>query len=255
MSPGQVQDHQPDQRHVAGPERRAGRRSSDGLNSQICSMAYISAQFGRANLKMASIDERRPGDAAGQLVQRRRAHPGRQRVPERRRQPRFGAVGVHAAQQRRRRSGPHHQAGCRSTRLRSRSTCATARRPTADCVRIYDTWNGDPQKFLISDAGNSNMKLTMKLNTNKCIGPRANGTLTPGTLARGAGLQQQLQSGLDRRPDRLLAPASSSSRTPPLPNLCMDVNGLQHRSTARRFQPSGKAPATATSSSRCRRAR
>ena len=43
-------------------------------------------------------------------------------------------------------------------------------------IQIYDTWNGDPQKFIVADAGNGNVKFTMKLNTNKCLGPRGNGT-------------------------------------------------------------------------------
>jgi hypothetical protein len=47
-------------------------------------------------------------------------------------------------------------------------------------VQIYSSWNGDPQKFIVADAGNGNVKITMKLNNAKCIGPNNNGT-TAGT--------------------------------------------------------------------------
>jgi hypothetical protein len=45
-------------------------------------------------------------------------------------------------------------------------------------VQQYDSWGGDPQKFKIVKSGSStNWKIALKNNSNKCLGPRGNGTV------------------------------------------------------------------------------
>jgi hypothetical protein len=47
-------------------------------------------------------------------------------------------------------------------------------------VQAYDNLSNDAQKLVLKDAGKGNVKLTMKANNNKCVGPKAN-ALTAGT--------------------------------------------------------------------------
>jgi hypothetical protein len=47
-------------------------------------------------------------------------------------------------------------------------------------VQSYDTWSTDGQRLVLKDGGKGNSKLTMKSNTNKCVGPK-NHALTAGT--------------------------------------------------------------------------
>ena len=47
-------------------------------------------------------------------------------------------------------------------------------------MQTYDSWGGHGQKLVLKDAGKGNVKLTMKANNNKCLGPKAH-ALTAGT--------------------------------------------------------------------------
>ena len=91
------------------------------------------------------------------------------------------------------------------------------------CIQQYPTWNGDEQKLFLADAGKGNVKLTMKVNRNKCIGPVANGA-TPGTALEiqdcNGSYNQAWITG-----QKTDAPGVFILRNAAAPNLCMDVTG------------------------------
>jgi hypothetical protein len=49
---------------------------------------------------------------------------------------------------------------------------------TGTAVQLYDAWGGDSQKLFVADAAKGNVKLTMKMNRIKCLGPRGGATVT-----------------------------------------------------------------------------
>ncbi len=57
-------------------------------------------------------------------------------------------------------------------------------------VQEYDSWGGPGQKLVLKDAGKGNVKLTMKANTNKCLGPKGHAE-NGRHEARGSGLQRR----------------------------------------------------------------
>ena len=95
--------------------------------------------------------------------------------------------------------------------------CNNGATNNGNCVEQFAWWNGNGQKFFIGDAGKGNVKLAMKLNKNKCLGPRANLT-TNGTPIEvqdcaAPGTTNYNQAWITaQKNDR---PASSSSGTPP----------------------------------------
>jgi hypothetical protein len=100
---------------------------------------------------------------------------------------------------------------------------ANASTTNGTTVQIYSTWNGDPQKFIVADAGNGNVKITMKLNTAKCIGPNYNGT-TAGTQlvvqdCNGSFNQAWMTS------EQGAGSGIFAYRNAAAPGLCMDVAG------------------------------
>jgi hypothetical protein len=85
----------------------------------------------------------------------------------------------------------------------------------------YNSWNGDMQKFFVADAGGGNVKLAMKLNKNKCLGPRANGT-TAGTFievqdCNGSYNQAWISA------EKNAAPGTFVLKNAAAPNLCLEV--------------------------------
>jgi hypothetical protein len=205
-------------------------RPYTGAPSQIVPMAYIPSQFGRANLKMSSITngaqlmpQVNSSYNDGALIQAVIGYPTGLGSPD---PAQWSFTPLSSATfdpGRTIRLIPQHATN-KSVDVCNGSTT------NGNCVRIYDTWNGDPQKFLISDAGNSNMKLTMKLNPNKCVGPRANGT-TPGTIlevqdCNGSFNQAWVTGEIASRPGVFIFKNAAA------PNLCMDVAGASTANNA-----------------------
>jgi len=90
-------------------------------------------------------------------------------------------------------------------------------------VQEYDSWGGDPQKLVLKDAGKGNVKLTMKANNNKCVGPKGH------ALAAGTKLEvQDCNGGNDQA--WITGETAAGSGTFMLknvgaPGLCLDVTG------------------------------
>jgi len=99
------------------------------------------------------------------------------------------------------------------------------------CVQIYDSWNGDPQKFIVAPAANGNVMFTMKLSPSKCLGPNANGT-TAGTQivvqdCNGSFNQAWMSS------EQGAGTAVFAYRNAAAPTLCLDVTGASTANGAR----------------------
>jgi len=159
---------------------QAVQRPYAGTPSQIMPMAYIAGDPGRANLRMSSMAltaQLMPSNILGNdgvLIQVVAGYPTGAGSPDAGRWA-FIPVGLATLDPSRTvRLVPQH-ALTKSVEVPYASTA------NGTSLQLYDTWNGDPQKFFIRDANNGNVKLTMKVNQNKCIGPRNNGT-TAGTL-------------------------------------------------------------------------
>jgi hypothetical protein len=90
-------------------------------------------------------------------------------------------------------------------------------------VQEYDAYGGDPQKLVLKDAGKGNVKLTMKTNNNKCVGPKGH-VLTAGTKLE----VQDCNGGNDQA--WITGETAAGSGTFMLknvgaPGLCLDVAG------------------------------
>jgi hypothetical protein len=90
-------------------------------------------------------------------------------------------------------------------------------------VQQYDSWGGDPQKLVLKDAGKGNVKLTLKLNNNKCVGPKG------GALAHGTKLEVQDCNGTNGQAWITGETAAGSGvfmlKSVGAPGLCLDVTG------------------------------
>jgi hypothetical protein len=90
-------------------------------------------------------------------------------------------------------------------------------------VQQYDSWGGDPQKLVLKDAGKGNVKLTMKANNNKCVGPKGHAK-APGTK-----LEVQDCNGGDDQAFITGETAAGSGvfmlKLVGAPGLCVDVTG------------------------------
>jgi hypothetical protein len=90
-------------------------------------------------------------------------------------------------------------------------------------VQQYDGWGGDPQKLVLKDSGKGNVKLTMKLNNNKCVGPKG------GTPAHGVKLEVQDCNGSNAQAWITGETAAGSGvfmlKNVAAPGLCVDVTG------------------------------
>jgi glucosylceramidase len=90
-------------------------------------------------------------------------------------------------------------------------------------VQQYDGYGGDPQKLVLKDSGKGNVKLTMKLNNNKCVGPKG------GTPAHGVKLEVQDCNGGNAQA-WITGETSAGSgvfmlKNVAAPGLCVDVTG------------------------------
>jgi hypothetical protein len=90
-------------------------------------------------------------------------------------------------------------------------------------VQQYDGYGGDPQKLILKDAGKGNVKMTMKLNSNKCVGPKG------GMPAHGVKLEVQDCNGSNAQA-WLTGETSAGSgvfmlKNVGAPGLCLDVTG------------------------------
>jgi len=90
-------------------------------------------------------------------------------------------------------------------------------------VQQYTSWSTDGQKFFIADAGHGNVKIQMKANRAKCIGPAA------GSTARGTLLEVQDCNGSYGQTwatgEKPVGSGIVSFRNIAAPTLCMDVVG------------------------------
>jgi len=200
-------------------------RPYTGASSQIFPLTYINGEPGRANLKMASITNGaqlmgyayNAGTGNDAPVQAVTGFPSGDGSPDFARWS-FIPIGLATFDPGRyNRLIPQHATGMSIDVPYASTTNGTA-------LQIYSTWNGDPQKFIVADAGNGNVKFTMKLNTNKCIGPRANGTTAQTILEVqdcGAGNWNQAWMSSEQG-------AGSGIfvyRNAAAPSMCMDVSG------------------------------
>jgi hypothetical protein len=100
---------------------------------------------------------------------------------------------------------------------------ANASQANGTAVQLYDTWPGDSQKLVVKDAGKGNVKLTMKTNNNKCIGPKGH------LLALATKLEiQDCTGGNDQAWITGETTAGSGVfmlKNVGAPNLCLDVTG------------------------------
>ncbi|HXU06889.1 MAG TPA: RICIN domain-containing protein [Polyangia bacterium] len=150
-----------------------------GTNSQIFPLTYMTSDMGRANLKTASTTNGallmgQGANSSDALVQAVTGYPADSGSPDAARWA-FYPIGLATFD-----PGRYNRLIPMNAQNKSIDVpYASTNNGTA--IQIYDTWNGDPQKFIVADAGNGNVKFVMKLNTNKCLGPRANGT-TSGTV-------------------------------------------------------------------------
>jgi hypothetical protein len=91
------------------------------------------------------------------------------------------------------------------------------------CVQQYDAYGGAAQKLVLKDSGKGNVKLTMKDNNNKCLGPKGH------ALAAGTKLEvQDCNGGNDQA--WITGETAAGSGTFMLknvgaPGLCLDVTG------------------------------
>jgi hypothetical protein len=98
-------------------------------------------------------------------------------------------------------------------------------------VQLWDAWGGDPQKLVMKDGGKGNIKLTMKANNNKCVGPQG------GALASGKYLEIQDCNGSDSQAWITGETAAGSGtfmlKNVGAPGLCLDVSGFGTANGAR----------------------
>jgi hypothetical protein len=91
------------------------------------------------------------------------------------------------------------------------------------CVQQYDSWNGPGQKLVLKDAGKGNVKLTMKDNKNKCVGPKGHAKVA------GTKLEVQDCTGGDDQAFITGETAAGSGvfmlKVAGAPGLCLDVTG------------------------------
>ncbi len=91
-------------------------------------------------------------------------------------------------------------------------------------VQAYDNWNGDGQKLVLKDAGKGNVKLTMKVNSNKCVGP------VGGALASGTNLEIQDCNGSNNKQHWITGETAAGSgvfmlKNVAAPGLCVNLPG------------------------------
>jgi hypothetical protein len=90
-------------------------------------------------------------------------------------------------------------------------------------VQQYDGYGGDPQKLVLKDSGKGNVKLTMKANNNKCVGPKG------GAPAHGVKLEVQDCNGSNAQAWITGETAAGSGvfmlKNVAAPGLCVDVTG------------------------------
>jgi hypothetical protein len=205
-------------------------RPFTGASSQLVPLTYIASEPGRANIRMASLTNGammmslNGSTAEGALMQAVTGYPADAGSPDGARWS-FQPIGLASFDPGRyNRLLPMH-AQTKSIDVAYASTT------NGTAVQIYDTWNGDPQKFIVAPAGNGNVKFTMKLNTNKCIGPNANGT-TSGTQlvvqdCNGSFNQAWMSS------EQGAGTGVFAYRNAAAPGLCMDVTGASTANGAR----------------------
>jgi hypothetical protein len=150
-----------------------------GASNQIMPMNYISADRGFANVKASSntaaifmAASNASGD--GVAVVATTAYPADSGSPDGGKWS-FTAIGPGTIDPGRSyRLVPQHATGMSIDVAYGSTSNGTP-------VQQYSSWNGDPQKLFVADAGKGRVKLTMKLNRNKCIGP-VGGSMAVGTM-------------------------------------------------------------------------
>ena len=90
-------------------------------------------------------------------------------------------------------------------------------------VQQYDSYSTDGQKLVLKDAGKGNVKLTMKANNNKCVGPKAH------ALVNGTKLEVQDCNGGNDQAWITGETAAGSGifmlKNVAAPGMCVDVTG------------------------------
>jgi hypothetical protein len=206
-------------------------RPYTGCSSQLMPLVYIASEPGRANLKMASITNGAmlmPQNASyndGALIQAVAGYPADSGSPDGARWS-FEPIGLATFD-----PGRYNRLQPMHATSKSLDVC-NASTANGTCVQIYDSWNGDPQKFIVAPAGNGNVKFTMKLAPNKCLGPSNNGT-TAGTQI----VVQDCVSGSFNQAwmsvEQGAGTAVFAYRNAAAPTLCLDVTGSSTANGAR----------------------
>jgi hypothetical protein len=191
-------------------------RTFTGVASQQVPIAYTTGQPGFANLKVASI----PGAVFsnlgsitdGALIQDTTGPSTADSAMWT-----FTAIGSASLDPGRTYNLVPQQAPTKAIDVLNNSTA------NGTTVQQYTSWNGDQQKFFVADAGKGTVKITMKANRNKCLGPKLNST-TSGTL-----LEVQDCNGSPNQTWMTGETTAGSSvfifRNAAAPGLCLDVYG------------------------------
>ena len=98
-------------------------------------------------------------------------------------------------------------------------------------MQQYDSWGTDGQRLVLKDAGKGNVKLTMKANNNKCVGPKGH------ALVAGTKLEVQDCNGGNDQAWITGETAAGSGifmlKNVAAPGLCVDVDRREHRQRRR----------------------
>jgi hypothetical protein len=199
-------------------------RAYTGADSQKVSLAYLTGQPGYANVRLgSSLDVLSPyfgSSADGALVnlsQNSTADSAAWSLIA----ISLGTVDPGAAY----RLIPQH-ATMNSVDVANGSTT------NGTMVQQYATWNGDSQKFFITDAGKGNVRLTMKTNANKCLGPVGNST-APGTQieVQDCSVGSYTQAWITAETTQ--GSGIFAFRNAATPAVCLDVTGMSSANGAR----------------------
>ena len=201
-----------------------------GGSNQVFPISYIASEPGRANMKTVSMGTGpmmmgQNGNCADALVQSVANYPNGSGSPDGARWT-FEPIGLATFD-----PGRYNRLIPQNATGSSLDVC-NAVATNGNCVQIYGSWNGDPQKFIVAPAGNGNVKITMKLNPGKCIGPLNNGT-TAGTqmvvqdCVAGSFTQAWMTS------EQGTGTGIFAYRNAAAPGMCLDVAGASSANGAR----------------------
>jgi hypothetical protein len=200
-----------------------------GASNQIMPMNYISADRGFANLKTSSNTSAifmSSGNAGGDgvAVQATTSYPSDAGSPDGAKWS-FTAIGPATIDPGRSYRLVPQQATNMSIDVLNGSTS------NGTPVQQYSSWNGDPQKLFIADAGKGRVKITMKANRNKCIGP------VGGVVAAGAAMEVQDCNGGNSQAwvtgETAVGSGVFMMKNVANTNICLDVAGASGASGAR----------------------